>query len=70
VPARRDLGHDPAEARVQRCLRRDDVREELAVARDDRSRRLVTGGLEPEDHGLSARAERLSPVPGTISTAP
>ena len=33
VPARGDLGHDPAVARVQVGLRGDDVREHLALAR-------------------------------------
>ena len=33
VPPRRDLGHDPAEARVQVGLRGDDVRADLARRR-------------------------------------
>ena len=49
VPARGDLGHDPAEARVQLGLGGDDAGRELAVARDERRGGLVAGGLDPED---------------------
>ena len=50
VPARGDLGHDAAVARVQLGLRGDDVGAHLAVPRDERDRGLVAGGLDPEDH--------------------
>jgi hypothetical protein len=49
MTARCDLGYDAAEPRVQIRLRRDDIREELPVAGDERGRRLVTARLEAED---------------------
>ena len=66
MTARRDLGDDPAEARVQVRLRRDDVRTQLAVVGDERRGRLVAGRLDAEDqtetgsfHMMSA-SSRLS----------
>ena len=55
VAPRRDLGDDAAVARVQLRLRRDDVRADLPLRRDERRRGLVAGGLDPEDHALSTR---------------
>ena len=55
VVPRGDLRHDPAEARVQVGLRGNDVGAELSVTRQERRRRLVAGGLEPENHALSLR---------------
>ena len=52
VPPRGDLGHDAAVAGVQLRLRGDDARKDLSVLRDDRRRRFVTRGLDPEDHLL------------------
>jgi hypothetical protein len=49
MTARCDLRHDAAEAGMQVRLRRDDVREELAVAGDERGSRLVAARLEAED---------------------
>ena len=46
VPPRRDLGHDPTEARMQLVLRRPDARAHLAVARHDGGARVVARGLE------------------------
>ena len=55
VPARGDLGHDAAVARVQLGLGGDDVRAHVAASRDERDRRLVAGGLDrrgsPGPHG-------------------
>ena len=50
VAPRGDLRNDTAEASVQLRLRRDDVRENLALVRDDRRSRLVTRSLERQDH--------------------
>jgi hypothetical protein len=50
MAARRDLGHDAAEARVELGLRGDDVRPDLTVVRDDRRSGLVARGLDAEDH--------------------
>ena len=47
MPARRDLRHDASVARVEIGLGGDDVREDPPVLRDDRSRSLVAGRLEP-----------------------
>ena len=54
VPPRGDLGHDPAEARMQLVLRRPDARAHLAVARHDGGAGVVAGGLEREDHHPAA----------------
>ena len=48
VMARRDLRHDAA-VRVVDALRRDDVREHVAVAADDRRARVVAARLDGED---------------------
>ena len=58
VAPRRDLGHDAAEARVQLGLRRDDVRDDLAVVGDDRRGGLVAARLDAEDHAVGSRASR------------
>jgi hypothetical protein len=50
MASRGDLRHDAAEAGVQFGLRGDDVREDLAVARDHGGGRLVARRLETEDH--------------------
>ena len=49
VPARRDLGDDAAEPRVQLGLGGDDVGEDPPVGGYERRRGLVTGRLETED---------------------
>jgi hypothetical protein len=50
VTARRDLRDDSPKARVEVRLRRDDRREHAPVGRHDGGGRLVTRGLEREDH--------------------
>ena len=71
VPARRHLRHDAAEPRVQIRLRRNDVRANLPAVGDERHRRLVATGLDPEDHcllatspGIKHRESALSPKHG------
>ena len=54
VPARRDLWHDAAVARVDVRLRGDDVGADLAPLGDERRRCLVAGGLDAEDQPLAA----------------
>ena len=60
VPPARHLGHDAAEARVQLRLRRDDVRDDLAVLRHDRRRGLVAARLDPEDHACRESRHMIS----------
>ena len=54
VVPRRDLGHDAPVLRVQLGLRGDDRGEHVALLGDDRRRRLVAGGLDPEDHDATS----------------
>jgi hypothetical protein len=61
MAARGDLRHDPSVAGVQVCLRGDDIGQDLAVGRDDRGCRLVTRGLDPEDHGRGSWSRGLGP---------
>jgi hypothetical protein len=49
MPARRDLGDDPAVPGMEVCLRRHDGGEDPPVVAHERGRRLVAGGLDPED---------------------
>ncbi len=49
VPARRQLRHDPAVARVQIHLRCDDVRPQVLQTVEHRGGGFVAGGLDPED---------------------
>src|SRR5204862_6703678 len=53
VVARRNLRHDPAEARVQVCLRGDDAAPDLAAV-DERRRGLVAARFYSEDQGFAA----------------
>ena len=50
VAARGDLGHDAAVARVQVRLRRDDVGQNRPVLGDEGRGRLVTRGLDAQNH--------------------
>src|SRR5438128_696960 len=49
VPARCDLWHHAAVTRMEIDLRCDDVGKDPPLRRDQRSGRLVTRGLEPQD---------------------
>jgi hypothetical protein len=48
----RDLGDDSAVLGVELGLRRDDIREQPPILRDERRRRLVTRRLNPENHSM------------------
>ncbi len=60
VPPRRDLRHDPAVARVQLRLRRDDARPNLALVGDERRRGLVARRLDPEDQRATGSFHMIS----------
>ena len=60
VPPRRDLGHDTAVARMQLRLRRDDVRADLALAGDERSRGLVAARLDSENQRATGSFHMIS----------
>jgi hypothetical protein len=56
VPARCHLGHHAPVARMEEPLRRDRVRTDLALARDERRTGVVTAGLDAEDQARAAAA--------------